>query len=471
MTEPVRVTAVVPALDEATAIGEVVRGLLGVGACCVVVVDGGSRDGTAAEAAAAGARVIVEHRRGYGRACLTGGAQADMAHRHDAIAFLDGDGSCDPSDLGGLVRGLERADLILGRRDRGRIEHGALPWHARLGNRFICTVLRMRTGRPVNDLPPFKVVRTDLLASLALDEARYGWTVQLIARTLMRPEVPIAEVPVRFRRRRSGRSKVSGSVRASVAAGRAMVTTALRETRPRALLTLMAKAPRAGHAKTRLEADLGSPLTASLWRASLADVAATLSAVAARRNLRLAATLAEPGDTAPVLAILGAGWESLVQRRAGLSGALVDTFITAARSGAHRGIAVSGDNPDLPPELIEQALDALDKADAVLGPTPDGGYWLLGLRWRSARGLAVRLDRALRSTAMGSDSALASTWRGLAEAGWKPHLAEPWPDVDTVDDLKLMAERLATHQSGAHHTRAWLARHAEEVLTPERRTA
>src|SRR5215831_3847659 len=161
-----RLAAVVPAWNEVAAIGGVVSGLLAAGACCVYVVDPGSTDGTQDASREAGASVIEEPRRGYGQASLTG---ALAARGHDLIAFLDGDGSCDPADLARLAAAAGAADLVLGRRER--VGAGALPVHGRLGNRLICALLRLKTCQPVHDVPPFKVVRSDALAILGLNGA------------------------------------------------------------------------------------------------------------------------------------------------------------------------------------------------------------------------------------------------------------------------------------------------------------
>ncbi|MEP6639855.1 MAG: glycosyltransferase family 2 protein, partial [Chloroflexota bacterium] len=245
------------------AIGAVVQGLLRNGACCVLAVDGGSRDDTRRVATESGAIVVQDMRRGYGRACLTGAERAlasdpverpanDDAHVHDAVAFLDGDGSCDPGDLPDLVTALDGVDLVLGTRSRRRIEAGAMPWHARLGNALVSAMLSVRTGRRTHDLPPFKVIRRAALERLDLDDAGYGWTAQLVTRALADPGVTIRERSVIFRRRAGGVSKVSGDWRASVRAGRAMISVGWRESRSRPVVAMMAKAPGAGHAKTRL---------------------------------------------------------------------------------------------------------------------------------------------------------------------------------------------------------------------------
>ena len=150
--------------------------------------------------------------------------------------------------------GTGHGDVAFGRRPGRLIEDGARPWHARLGNDLVAAIMSIRAGRRVHDMPPFKALRAPILARLELSDAGYGWTTQLVARVIAEPTIRFRELPVRFRRRQGGTSKVSGSWRASVAAGRAMVGRAWSETSARPLLGLMAKAPGAGRAKTRLAA-------------------------------------------------------------------------------------------------------------------------------------------------------------------------------------------------------------------------
>src|SRR5262249_26991751 len=151
----------------------------------------------------------------------------------ELVAFLDGDGSCDPAELAALDQAAEvtGADLVLGR--RVHLEPGALPWHARLGNGLVAALVRARTGEAVHDLPPFKLARTDALAALGLDDEGYGWTVQLVSRALAHLALRVVEVPAAFRRRAGGESKVSGRLGPSLRAGRAMLARAWSATRPR----------------------------------------------------------------------------------------------------------------------------------------------------------------------------------------------------------------------------------------------
>gem|GEM_PF-260475 len=481
------VAAIVPVLDEVTAIGTLVRGLQVSGACCVYVVDGGSRDGTQAAAKAAGALVLDEPRRGYGRACSTGGEVA-AGDGHSAMAFLDGDGSCDPADLPVLVGGLSHGDLVLGKRVPTLTERGALPWHARLGNAMVTRTLAVLTGQRVSDLSPFKVIRSAALHRLGADDAGYGWTVQLITRALSDGGTRIVERPVRFRKRRGGKSKVSGKVRPSLAAGRVMLTVAIAESRPRPVLGLMAKAPRDGHAKTRLAADIGLTETRALWAACLADGAASLGATARALRLRAMVIIPEARDEEPVRALLDDGWDLNIQQRPGLSGGLVECFLRAFDAGATSAIAVGADSPTLPRRLVAMAagtlagdlpvIDHLGKSPglggqaAVLGTCRDGGFYLVGLAWSrrrmllgpwQRRRLLGRLQRVFGTARMGGGDALSSTRAALVSAGWQPILLPPWDDLDVGADLPSLALSVCQRPADFPHLSAWLERNAALV--------
>jgi glycosyltransferase A (GT-A) superfamily protein (DUF2064 family) len=470
------VAAVVPVIDEETAIGDVVRGLRASGACCVLVVDGGSRDGTRGRVTDAGGNVIDEPRRGYGRACLTGARialdPAAAGHAHDAVAFLDGDGSCDPGDLPALLSALSAVDAAFGRRPARLIEDGAMPWHARLGNGLVAAIVSIRTGRTVHDLPPFKVLRAQTLAQLDLDDAGFGWTTQVVGRVCREPAISFREVPVRFQRRRGGTSKVSGSWRASVAAGRAMLGHALTETAARPLVAIMAKAP--GRAKTRLAAELGDEATAAFWAACLADAADSSLEAARAAGMTPVVMVPSAGDVDPVIDITGPGWTPVVQSRRGLAAALCEVFLAAFDRGADRALAVAGDAPGLPPARIRDAFAALGGSvdRAVLGPADDGGYHLVGLRWRRVpravparvrrrlrRNLEHRLQHAFNEGATSGGSALEVAGRGLEAAGWRVATVEPWPDVDTVADLDHLAVLLGVDGLWAPRTAEWLRQH------------
>ncbi|MEE9218161.1 MAG: glycosyltransferase family 2 protein [Acidobacteriota bacterium] len=178
----------------------------------VVVVDNGSRDRSAELARAAGAEVLQEPRRGYGRACLRGLAHLE-ANPPELVVFLDGDGSDDPADLERLLAPLRegRADLVIGSRTLGRRQAGALNLPQRIGNWAAGWLLGLLFGRRFTDLGPFRIARYAALRDLGMRDPTWGWTVEMQARAI-RAGWRILEVPVRYRRRQGGRSKISGDL-------------------------------------------------------------------------------------------------------------------------------------------------------------------------------------------------------------------------------------------------------------------
>jgi glycosyltransferase A (GT-A) superfamily protein (DUF2064 family) len=443
-----RLAAVVPAWNEATAIGGVVRGLRDAGACCVFVVDGGSDDGTREAAAAAGGIVVLERRRGYGRACLTGAEAA--AAEHELVAFADGDGSCDPADLAALERALDGADVALGR--RVRVADGAIAWHARAGNLLVSAALRARTGRTIRDLPPLKLVRTDALAALGMDDAGMGWTVQLAGRALAHPALRVVEADAAFLLRDGGESKVSGRLGPSVRAARAMLGQAWAATRRRGILVLMAKAPGTGRSKTRLASEIGPAAAAGFWAACLRDAGALVRRAAAAAGVAAAAMTPSPADAAEVRRLTGL--PAMSQCRPGLGAALLEVSDLPAPFS----VAISADAPTIPLDLLLRAIDAA-ASGAVLGPGPDGGYYLVGLRRGFARPARMR---AFLEAPMGTGGVLAHTRTALGD----PALLPPWPDVDSAADLRRLAAELEGDPSAAPAVAAWLGDHgvgAEEA--------
>jgi len=216
-TEP-SVAVVIPALDEERAIVRVLAELPREHVREVVVVDNGSTDRTAEVARAAGATVVHEPRRGYGAACLAGLARL-RGRPPEIVAFLDADGSDDPTQLPELLAPIlaGAADLVIGSRALGEHERGALTPVQAAGNALAVALLRGLFGARFTDLGPFRAVRWGALEALGMRDRDYGWTVEMQARAA-RARLRTAEVPVRYRRR-VGRSKISGTLRGAAGAG------------------------------------------------------------------------------------------------------------------------------------------------------------------------------------------------------------------------------------------------------------
>jgi len=221
---PARVAVILPALNEEGSVKPVVAGFLSEGVR-VVVVDNGSTDDTAAAATSAGAEVVSEQIRGYGKACIAGLGYL-TSRPPEVVAFADCDGTLDPHQLITLITPIEagEADLVLGRRNQ--IEKGAFPLHQRLGNELTRLLLRTLYGLSISDIPPFRASRWSFLSTLGLSETSYGFPIETVVLSA-RKGGRIKEVGVTYRRRTQGKSKVTGSLRTSLVAGWTMIALAV----------------------------------------------------------------------------------------------------------------------------------------------------------------------------------------------------------------------------------------------------
>ena len=211
----VRVSVIMPTHNEAQAIGRVLADVPSDLVTEVLIVDSDSSDGTPDIARKMGARVIQEPRRGYGRACLTGLANANTP---DIVVFLDGDYSDRPSELPILLAPIMdgHADITLGSRLGTKRVPGALPWHQVLGNRLAASLIRFLYGLKITDLGPFRAGRADVLRALALEETTYGWAVEMILKGAL-AGFRIVEVPVSYYPR-IGKSKIGGTLKGTAGA-------------------------------------------------------------------------------------------------------------------------------------------------------------------------------------------------------------------------------------------------------------
>jgi glycosyltransferase involved in cell wall biosynthesis len=207
---------IIPALNEAGNIHQLVAEVLATLPAEVIVVDNGSEDATAQEARTAGARVVSEPRRGYGFACAAG---VICAGNSEILAFLDGDFSFLPRELPGLLEPIQagKADLVLGSRWLGGIAPGSMPFQQRFGNWLVARLMNGLYGLSISDLGPYRAVRRSMLVSLDMREMTYGWPAEMIVKTA-RLGGRILEAPVSYHSRRSGRSKVSGTLRGTLLA-------------------------------------------------------------------------------------------------------------------------------------------------------------------------------------------------------------------------------------------------------------
>ncbi|WP_272493458.1 glycosyltransferase family 2 protein [Rhodocaloribacter litoris] len=217
MSTAPRILVIIPAFNEARSIGQVIGDIPAALVEEVVVVNNASTDETEANARAAGATVLREPRRGYGRACLRGIAYA-REKNPDLVVFLDGDYSDHPEEMTDLVAPILRgeADFVVGSRMRGRREPGAMLPQALLGNRLACFLMRLLWGARYTDLGPFRAIRFADLLALGMEDETFGWTIEMQIKAVL-AGLRYTEVPVSYRRR-VGVSKITGTVSGTVKA-------------------------------------------------------------------------------------------------------------------------------------------------------------------------------------------------------------------------------------------------------------
>lgn len=221
------VSVIIPALNEEETIADVVRNVPREIASEIIVVDNGSDDRTAEQAREAGARVVAEPRRGYGRACAAG--VSALGPDCEIVVFLDGDGSDCPELMPCLVEPIirERYDVVIGSRTRGEREAGSLNFQQVFAGRIAGLLVQLLYGVGYTDMCPFRAIRHDALAGLGMREETYGWNLEMQMRAA-RAGLRVLEVPVNHRRRAGGKSKVSGTLRGTLLAGTRILATLAR---------------------------------------------------------------------------------------------------------------------------------------------------------------------------------------------------------------------------------------------------
>lgn len=229
---------IIPALNEAESIGILLRQIPSRLLAQTIVVDNGSRDRTAEIARASGAEVVCEPRRGYGQACLTG--LSHLRPEASAVVFMDADLSDDPSDVGRLIRLFDQNnwDMLIGSRVLGSAEKGSLSPIQRFGNWLTTRLIVWLWKVKYTDLGPLRILRRDSLEQLNLRDPTFGWNVEMQAKAAQLG-MRTCEIPVNYRRRQSGRSKISGSIMGSARAGAKILWTIYRcwRTQPPARLS------------------------------------------------------------------------------------------------------------------------------------------------------------------------------------------------------------------------------------------
>ena len=216
------VVVAIPTLNEEESIGEVVASIPRAVVARVIVADGGSTDRTVERAGRAGADVIAAGK-GYGRACLKA---AEAAVEDAVMVFMDGDGADDVANIAKLVAPIRAGDydFVIGSRARGVREAGSMAWHQILAGLAAGQAMRLLYGVSYTDMCAFRAIRRDVLLRLGMREMTYGWNIEMQMRAA-RSRLRILELPVSYRCRIGGQSKVAGSLQGTLRAGSRIVTT------------------------------------------------------------------------------------------------------------------------------------------------------------------------------------------------------------------------------------------------------
>lgn len=222
----------IPAWNEEKSLPLVINGLPANWIKKVVVCDNGSTDQTAEVAKEAGAVVIHQPERGYGNACLAGMRylnQLPSSEQPEIVVFIDGDFSDYPEELPKVVAPIlkDEMDLVIGSRMLGGMDADAMTIPQRFGNWLAPALIHLIYGYRFSDLGPFRAIRWEALKALQMADRNYGWTVEMQVKAA-KMRLSCTEVPVQYRKRAAGQSKVSGTIKGTVLAGWKIITTILK---------------------------------------------------------------------------------------------------------------------------------------------------------------------------------------------------------------------------------------------------
>ena len=214
-----KISVIIPVFNEYESIGKVLDAIPKSLVDEVIVVDNGSTDGSDEVASRHGATVVREPERGYGAACLKGIAYLEESESPQILVFLDGDFSDYPEDMIQLVEKIEEGyDFVLGSRVMGfEMGQAQLSSHSILGNKLAGFFLKWLFGGDYTDLGPFRAIRFEKLLQLEMADRNFGWTMEMQIKA-MRHNLKTIEIPVRYRDRFGGVSKVTGTFKGSIKA-------------------------------------------------------------------------------------------------------------------------------------------------------------------------------------------------------------------------------------------------------------
>ncbi len=217
-----KIFVIIPVLNEEITIAKVINSLQFYGLKNIIVVDNGSTDKSVEIAINAGAKVIEESIAGYGRACWRGIQNIPL--KCNWILFCDGDGSDDLKELSKFLNATHKYDLILGDRRATQRGRNAMTPVQKFGNKLATFLIGLGWGYSYRDLGPLRLIRKSSLDQIKMRDRGFGWTVEMQVRAI-ECGLNITEIPVGYRRRQGGRSKISGTIKGSFQAGSIILAT------------------------------------------------------------------------------------------------------------------------------------------------------------------------------------------------------------------------------------------------------
>jgi glycosyltransferase involved in cell wall biosynthesis len=220
------IKVIIPAYNEEGSIALVVNALPKVLCDEIIVTDNNSNDNTASAAKLAGATVLFEKKPGYGAACLKAIDYIRQKGGCDIVVFIDGDFSDHPEEMEKIIAPIVagNADMVIGSRIKALRERGSMTPQQVFGNWLAVTLIKLFMGHQYTDLGPFRAITWHALEKIHMIDTNYGWTVEMQVKAV-KHQLRYTEVPVRYRNRAAGYSKVSGSIKGSILAGYKIIKT------------------------------------------------------------------------------------------------------------------------------------------------------------------------------------------------------------------------------------------------------
>ncbi|GHV06589.1 MAG: glycosyltransferase family 2 protein [Sediminibacterium sp.] len=220
------IKVIIPAYNEEGSIALVVKALPKQLCNEIIVTDNNSNDNTTNAAKLAGATVLFEKKPGYGAACLKAIDYVRQTGGCDIVVFIDGDFSDHPEEMEKIIAPIIAgdADMVIGSRIKALRERGSMTPQQVFGNWLAVTLIKLFMGRQYTDLGPFRAITWNALEKINMIDTNYGWTVEMQVKAI-KHKLRYKEVPVRYRNRAAGYSKVSGSIKGSILAGYKIIKT------------------------------------------------------------------------------------------------------------------------------------------------------------------------------------------------------------------------------------------------------